>query len=234
MSPTATLVTAEPISCTQPAFSWPIVYGSGGPIACVPLALDDVQVGAAHPGAADPDDHVERTLDRRLGHLLDDRVLVVAVQPDRPHRLLLLSRRAETGASGVAGAQHAAAHAAVGLDADPGQPGPPQVQRQRRHADRRPGRGSISSGASSPAGSPSSARRRRAAARRSGDGGTAPSVSSARSSAVRPAASSGRHTRSVPASTALRRKSARSSSSSPAASPSNDADEARPGRPPRR
>jgi len=25
VSPTATLVTAEPISCTQPAFSWPIV-----------------------------------------------------------------------------------------------------------------------------------------------------------------------------------------------------------------
>ena len=28
VSPTATFVTAEPISCTQPAFSWPSVYGS--------------------------------------------------------------------------------------------------------------------------------------------------------------------------------------------------------------
>ena len=33
MSPTATLVTAEPTSCTQPAFSCPSVYGSGGAIA---------------------------------------------------------------------------------------------------------------------------------------------------------------------------------------------------------
>ena len=30
VSPTATFVTAEPTSCTQPAFSWPIVYGSVG------------------------------------------------------------------------------------------------------------------------------------------------------------------------------------------------------------
>src|SRR5579859_1967000 len=28
VSPTATLVTAEPVSCTQPAFSWPRMYGS--------------------------------------------------------------------------------------------------------------------------------------------------------------------------------------------------------------
>ena len=33
VSPTATLVTAEPTSCTQPAFSWPRMYGSGVPIA---------------------------------------------------------------------------------------------------------------------------------------------------------------------------------------------------------
>src|SRR5690348_17379223 len=33
VSPTATLLTAEPTSCTQPAFSWPIVYGSAGAIA---------------------------------------------------------------------------------------------------------------------------------------------------------------------------------------------------------
>ena len=30
VSPTATFVTAEPTSCTQPAFSWPIVYGRVG------------------------------------------------------------------------------------------------------------------------------------------------------------------------------------------------------------
>ena len=30
VSPTFTLVTAEPTSSTQPAFSWPIVYGSDG------------------------------------------------------------------------------------------------------------------------------------------------------------------------------------------------------------
>ena len=29
VSPTATLVTAEPTWCTQPAFSWPRMYGSG-------------------------------------------------------------------------------------------------------------------------------------------------------------------------------------------------------------
>ncbi len=33
VSPTATLVTAEPTSCTQPAFSWPRMYGRGVPIA---------------------------------------------------------------------------------------------------------------------------------------------------------------------------------------------------------
>ena len=31
VSPTSTFVTAEPISCTQPAFSWPGVYGSSTP-----------------------------------------------------------------------------------------------------------------------------------------------------------------------------------------------------------
>ena len=91
VSPTATLVTAEPISCTQPAFSCPIVYGSVGLHRRVPLALDDVQVGAAHPGAADLHDDVERALDRRLGHLVDHRLLVVAVQPNGFHLVLLTS-----------------------------------------------------------------------------------------------------------------------------------------------
>ena len=31
LSPSRTLVTAEPTACTQPAFSWPIVYGSVTP-----------------------------------------------------------------------------------------------------------------------------------------------------------------------------------------------------------
>jgi hypothetical protein len=44
-----------------------------------PLALHDVQVGAAYSGAADLDDHVQRSSDRRLWNLLNDRVLVVLV-----------------------------------------------------------------------------------------------------------------------------------------------------------
>ena len=71
VSPTATLVTAEPTSCTQPAFSWPIVYGSVGCHRRGPLALDDVQVGAADAGAADLHDDVERALDDRLGYVVD-------------------------------------------------------------------------------------------------------------------------------------------------------------------
>ncbi len=31
LSPSTTLVTAEPTACTQPAFSWPIVYGRRTP-----------------------------------------------------------------------------------------------------------------------------------------------------------------------------------------------------------
>ncbi len=51
-----------------------------------PLALDDVQIGAAHAGAADLHDHVERIGDRRLRHLLDDGLLMVSVQPNGLHR----------------------------------------------------------------------------------------------------------------------------------------------------
>ena len=41
----------------------------------VPLALHDVQVGAAHPGAADLHDDVERATDGRLWYLVDHRHL---------------------------------------------------------------------------------------------------------------------------------------------------------------
>jgi hypothetical protein len=50
-----------------------------------PLALDDVQVGAAHPGPTDLDNDVERTLYGRLRHLVDHRPLVIPVDPDGLH-----------------------------------------------------------------------------------------------------------------------------------------------------
>ena len=86
LSPSATFVTAEPTACTQPAFSWPIVYGSATFGLLRPLALEDVQVGPAHPRAADLDDDVERARGLRdvdLGHL---EVLVVADDLDGSHR----------------------------------------------------------------------------------------------------------------------------------------------------
>ena len=51
----------------------------------VPLALHDVQVGAAHPGAADLHDDVERAAEGRLGYLVHDRHLVKSVQTDGLH-----------------------------------------------------------------------------------------------------------------------------------------------------
>ena len=78
VSPTATFVTAEPTSCTQPAFSWPMRVGQRRVHRLRPLAQDDVQVGTADACSADLDHHVERTLDGRLRHLLDDGLLVVA------------------------------------------------------------------------------------------------------------------------------------------------------------
>ena len=60
VSPTSTLVTPEPISWTQPAFSWPGHVGEDDLGLLRPLALLDVQVGAAQPGTADLHDHVER------------------------------------------------------------------------------------------------------------------------------------------------------------------------------
>ena len=190
----------------------------------VPLALDDVQVGAADAGAADLHDDVERAADRRLGHLVDDGLLVVTRATGRPS---LAPPRLVSWLRVVPVPQHAAADAAVRLDADPGQPGPAQVQRQRVGAHRRAGRrvdqqrrvvagGQAQLGPALRAAGPAPA----TAAPRPASAPAAPAGSV-------PAASSGRHTWSVPASTALRRKSARSSSSSPTASPSNDA--AKPG-----
>jgi hypothetical protein len=50
-----------------------------------PLSLDDVQVGSTKPRPTDLDDHVVRPLDARLGNVLDDGTLVVAVQANGLH-----------------------------------------------------------------------------------------------------------------------------------------------------
>jgi hypothetical protein len=65
--------------------------GEFGVHCLVPLALHDVEVGTAHSGAADLDDHIERSGDRRLRDLLDHRVPVVLMQTDGSHLLLLLT-----------------------------------------------------------------------------------------------------------------------------------------------
>ncbi len=51
-----------------------------------PVAVDDVQVGAADAGAADLDDHVERALERGLRYVVDLGIFVVRVHPDGLHR----------------------------------------------------------------------------------------------------------------------------------------------------
>jgi hypothetical protein len=45
--------------------------GQLDPALLLPLALDDVEVRTAQPCAADPDDHIERVGDLRLGDFLD-------------------------------------------------------------------------------------------------------------------------------------------------------------------
>ena len=92
VSPTATLVTAEPTSCTQPAFSWPIVYGSVGFIAASHwpwMMCRSVRHTPAPPIFTTTS---SGPVDRRLRDLLDDGLLVVPVQPDGLHRPLLHSR----------------------------------------------------------------------------------------------------------------------------------------------
>ena len=64
--------------------------GKAGVLDRVPLALDDVQVGAAESGGADIDDHVPRAGDPGLGDLLDDGVLSVLVQTNCFHDVLLI------------------------------------------------------------------------------------------------------------------------------------------------
>ena len=75
VSPGCTLVTPAPISRTHPAFSCPSVYGKRDVGLLRPLALDDVQVGAAQSGAADLDDHIERTGDAGIRDVLEHRLL---------------------------------------------------------------------------------------------------------------------------------------------------------------
>src|SRR5215469_7924198 len=182
----------------------------------VPLTLHDVQVGAAHAGPADLHDDVERAAPGGLGYLVDDRHLVKSVQtdsfhcssspsPDVPYRCRSMPRQMPAFASMLTRVVRALRRCSGTASSRSGAPVA----------------GSISSGASSPAGSPSSARRCRSRSS-AGDGGAWPRVSAASAGGSTPAAASGRQTRSVPASTALRRKSARNSCSSPTASPSKD------------
>src|SRR3954467_3877323 len=63
--------------------------GQPGILNGLPLPLDDVQVGPADPGAADPDDDVQRARYLRLRDLVDRRILVVVVQPNSSHRACL-------------------------------------------------------------------------------------------------------------------------------------------------
>ena len=120
----------------------------------VPLALHDVQVGAAHPGAADLHDDVERAAEGRLGYLIDDGHLVKSVQtdglhcssspsPDVPYRCRSMPRQMPAFASMLTRVVCARRRCSGTASAASGAPVA----------------GSISSGASSPAGSPSSARR---------------------------------------------------------------------------
>src|SRR6202034_4840292 len=51
----------------------------------VPLALHDVQVGAADPGTTDLHDDIERPTDRRLRHVVDHRRCVKLVQSNALH-----------------------------------------------------------------------------------------------------------------------------------------------------
>src|SRR5699024_3824105 len=50
-----------------------------------PLALDDMQVGTAHSGGTDLDEHVERVRDPRIRHLVHGRPRTVLVNPDSLH-----------------------------------------------------------------------------------------------------------------------------------------------------
>ena len=85
VSPTSTLVTAgadlvDPAGVLVARGVGQLDLGLLGP-----LALLDVQVGAAEPGRADPHDDVERTGDLRLVDLVELQRLVVRVQTSGLH-----------------------------------------------------------------------------------------------------------------------------------------------------
>src|SRR5437879_1916589 len=129
-------------------------------MAASPLPLDEGQVGAAAAGAADLHDDVERALDGRLGHLVDDGLLMVTVDPDSLHWAPLSSsgacpRPAESYRCRSMPRQMLLFASML-----------TRVDRARRRCSgaassriRSPVAGSISSGAPGPAGRPSSARR---------------------------------------------------------------------------
>ena len=54
----------------------------------LPDPLDDVEVGAAEAGAADPDDDVVVSVDVGLGNGVDPQWLVVGVEPSRSHTVV--------------------------------------------------------------------------------------------------------------------------------------------------
>ena len=183
--------------------------GQRGAHGGVPLPLDDVQVGPADAGAADLHDDVERPADLRLGHVVDHRLGVEFMQPDGLH-----------GSSSTCFAVYHSVFRRVAGGAVSPCPWvllylcrsmPRQMPEfasmltrvtlaLRRCSGRvdsavtgAPVTGSISSGASSPAGRPRSARRERnrSSAR---EGGSSPSVIASSAACSLPAASSGLHT----------------------------------------
>jgi hypothetical protein len=62
------------------------VYGRVTPLRSAPLALRDVEIGAAQPGATDVYKNVVRALNAGLVDLLHSRAVEVPVQTNRPHR----------------------------------------------------------------------------------------------------------------------------------------------------
>ena len=67
--------------------------GQLGILPAGPLALDDVQVGAAHAGRVDVHQDVERTLDGGLGHVVEAGRLAVVVDANCLHGNHLMGRR---------------------------------------------------------------------------------------------------------------------------------------------
>lgn len=63
----------------------------------LPLALDDMQIGAAQAGTPDTHDDIVRTGNLRIDDLLDGRPLAVSVKADGFHWQLLLLQRVAYG-----------------------------------------------------------------------------------------------------------------------------------------